>query len=171
MRKTSFVVMALLTCSVWAAGGLPQVEAKGNIMVFPKEDKVPNLDLSKFEIGNGLGDMPQKYKHLIGNVYRGEWNNRNRTVFYLFLMGYENREIELFIALGNSVSGTTSLLIYCPENKDGYDCYFKGVKEGSTQSFARLKFSLKNGLPVLEQSGSYAEFQEAGVLPKEFFQK
>jgi hypothetical protein len=153
------------TCSVWA-GDNPQVEVKGSVVIFPKEDKALNLDLSKFEIGKGLGEVPQKYKHLIGNVYRGEWDNRNRTVFYLFLIGYENKEIEFLIVRGNSLYGSDPFMINCPENSDGYDCYLKGAKEGSQESFAKFKFYLKKGLPVLQQFSNIAEFHEAGVLPK-----
>jgi hypothetical protein len=173
MRKTSFVVMALsavfmamalLDCSVWAAGGLPQVEIKGNIMVFPQEDQIANLDLSKFATGRGLENVPQMYKHLIGNVYRAEWTGGHGYKWYIFLQAYVDKGIKFLV---KSSAFGFPFIIVCPEDneKEEYNCYVQGAKEGSISGFDRYKIVLKKGLPVIYQNNQKAEFYEAGKLP------
>jgi hypothetical protein len=180
MNKTSFVVVALsvfmamglLNCSVWAAGGLPQVEIKGNIMIFPKEDKIANFDLSKNALGMGLENVPQLYKPLIGNVYRAEWSGGNGYKWYILLGAYANKNIKFFVHSSASASAFPFIIV-CPEDneKEGFNCYVEGTKEGSSSSFNRYKIILKNGLPVIYQNNENAEFYEAGKYPQELWKK
>jgi len=183
MKKTVFSVMVvfavmfIFACSVWAEG-TPQVTFKGTVMIFPKEDKVPDCDLSQFEIGKGLENVPTEYSKLVGNVYRADWNNNinsaisriagSSPVWYIFLAGYSNKDIEFIV---NASSFRATFIIVCPDDNSigGFDCYIKNPK--GIQSFNRYKISLKKGLPFINQLNGYGEFYPAGDLPEEIWKK
>jgi hypothetical protein len=179
MKKTSpataaiFAVMILFTSAVWA-GELPTVKMNGSVAVFPAEDKISNLDLSKFEIGKGLENIPSELKFMVGKWWRGQFSVISRrggtqagSVMYISPIRFEDNKTDLLIA--SSRTGSSNIL--CPSNSNE-ECVMKNTASGSAESFVRFKLLIKNGKPVLSQlNTAEAEFQEAGVLPKEILQK
>ena len=179
MKKTGlalvvvFAVVVIFGCSVWA-GELPEVQFKGTVIIFPTKDALPNVDLSQFEIGKGLENVPIEYKHLIGNVYRAQWitpqlKYRMGDVGYIFLSAYSDKEIEYLV-----IAGKDPYALVCPEdsNSDGFNCHVKEPKGSKvSRHFIKVyRISAKKGL-VMDSPNGYTEIQEAGVLPKEVFQK
>jgi hypothetical protein len=170
MKKPSFVAMALgivfavilfISYSVWA-GEKPQLKFNGSTIIFPKEDKLTDLDISKFEFEKST--IPKELLFMFGKVYRGEFKNMSNpgaTAYIMLTKGVGNY-IFLYASFSTHYRGSYHSEIVCPSDilrrSDGFPCSEKVVTAKGT-----WRLYLKKGLPVLYANDSFeADFQEAG---------
>jgi hypothetical protein len=171
MKKTLVTMMiamtiTVFTCSVWA-GELPTVKMEGSVAKFPKNDNVPDVDLSKVSIGRGFNNVPAEFKFMLGKWWRGE--SVDKLVWYVLVNRYENNTLGLLMTNGNWNKGKTWFISCAPEGDKTMKCVVLGANQGS--GFASLVYILsqKNGLPILELNEMRLDFREAGDISKDLF--
>jgi hypothetical protein len=166
MKKPSFVAMALgivfavilfISYSVWA-GEKPQLKFNGSTIIFPKEDKLTDLDISKFEFEKST--IPKELLFMFGKVYRGEFKNMSNpgaTAYIMLTKGVGNY-IFLYASFSTHYRGSYHSEIVCPSDilrrSDGFPCSEKVVTAKGTWN-----------------DSFEADFQEEVNIPEEIINK